>query len=203
MIRNIILDFGNVLVKWNPNQLIELVAKEEKKKELLKQIVFHSGEWEKLDIGKHNREEAIIEYKKIAPWYLHEKIERFMILWYKQLPVNEEMVGLIKTLKENGYGMYALSNTHMDFYEYLSKTVVGSFFDGYVISAQEHLLKPDIAIYHRLFEKFSVLPEECFFIDDSQENIEAAKACGMQGHQFEWNNFDKLKQSLQEKDIKI
>ena len=58
------------------------------------------------------------------------------------------------------------------------------YFDGMLISAEEKLVKPDPAIYERLFSRFHLRPEECFFIDDLPANIEAARRCGMDGYCF-------------------
>ena len=59
------------------------------------------------------------------------------------------------------------------------------------------MMKPDKNIYYRLFEKFSLNPEECFFIDDTKENIIASEKCGMKGFVFNINEFEKLEKELQ------
>ena len=57
-------------------------------------------------------------------------------------------------------------------------------------------MKPNEEIYHRLFEKFQLIPQECFFIDDSEKNILASRKCGMEGFIFNIKNFQKLKDKL-------
>ena len=64
------------------------------------------------------------------------------------------------------------------------------------MSAEEKLLKPDPAIYRRLFERFDIRPEESFFIDDIQENIDGAKACGMDGYCFADGDVESSERSL-------
>ena len=51
--------------------------------------------------------------------------------------------------------------------------------DDRLISSEEHLVKPDVAIYDRLCEKFGLVKEECLFTDDKPINIDGAKAAGM------------------------
>ena len=51
-------------------------------------------------------------------------------------------------------------------------------FSGTVFSAPLKMAKPDPQIYRYLFDTFSLKPEECFFIDDLKENIEAAERLG-------------------------
>lgn len=54
-------------------------------------------------------------------------------------------------------------------------------FSGVVFSAPLKTAKPDPAIYQYLFRTYSLKPEECFFIDDLEQNIEAGKSLGMDG----------------------
>ena len=51
--------------------------------------------------------------------------------------------------------------------------------DDRLISSEEHLVKPDVAIYNRLCEKFGLVKEECLFTDDKQINIDGARTAGM------------------------
>ena len=68
-------------------------------------------------------------------------------------------------------------------------------FDGILFSAEEKLLKPQKEIYERLFEKFNIKPEESYFIDDLQLNIDGAAACGMKGYCFADGNVEKTAES--------
>ncbi|MEW4415186.1 HAD-IA family hydrolase [Clostridium sp. AN503] len=51
-------------------------------------------------------------------------------------------------------------------------------------------------MYHHLFERFGLKPEECYFIDDIQNNIDGAKECGMDGYCFADGDLGKLKEAL-------
>ena len=48
------------------------------------------------------------------------------------------------------------------------------YFDGGVISAEVKLSKPDSQIYEILLEKYSLVPEECLFIDDLEINVKGS-----------------------------
>lgn len=52
--------------------------------------------------------------------------------------------------------------------------------DQVIISAEVGLAKPDPAIYHLAAERMQVSPDECVFVDDMLENVEAAREVGMQ-----------------------
>jgi len=81
--------------------------------------------------------------------------------------------------------MYILSNMHKHSWKHLVETHdFFSLMKGVVVSCDIGMAKPDHAIYHHLCERFSLLPEECIFIDDMLENIEAARACGWGGEQL-------------------
>jgi putative hydrolase of the HAD superfamily len=53
-----------------------------------------------------------------------------------------------------------------------------------LVSCEVGLIKPDPAIYQCICDTFSLVAEECVFVDDMAENIEAAIAFGMQGVQL-------------------
>ena len=53
-----------------------------------------------------------------------------------------------------------------------------------VISSEVHLLMPDVRIYQCLMGKYGLKAEECVFIDDRKENVEAARSIKMQGIVF-------------------
>ena len=76
-------------------------------------------------------------------------------------------------------------------------------FDGVLISADYKLLKPEKEIYLALYDKFSLKPEECYFIDDVQKNIDGAKATGMDGHCYYHGDIEILRTAMREKGIKI
>jgi putative hydrolase of the HAD superfamily len=58
-------------------------------------------------------------------------------------------------------------------------------FDYVCFSAEVRLAKPDAAIFYTCLKEVRSRPEECLFIDDRAENVEAARALGMQALKFE------------------
>ena len=106
------------------------------------------------------------------------------------------MGAVVRDLKAKGYRMYICSNASLRFRTFQNEIPGFSMMEGALVSAEEKLLKPDPAIYRRLFEKFQIRPEESFFIDDLQENIDGAKACGMAGYCFADGDVVKLRKEL-------
>jgi 2-haloacid dehalogenase len=59
------------------------------------------------------------------------------------------------------------------------------YFDGFVISGEEGVVKPEPAIFQVLIDRFDVDPANAVFVDDVQHNIDAANALGFNGILFE------------------
>lgn len=142
MIKNIIFDFGNVLLEWNEDKIASNYANNKEEKEILKKVILKSNNWFKLDDGTLDYKQAIKLFKEDLPTNLSIKVEEIMNTWYKNMPINQEISELIKKLKENNYKVYALSNTHIPVYEYIKNSEVGKYFDGI-----EQIYKDDILIY--------------------------------------------------------
>jgi putative hydrolase of the HAD superfamily len=85
---------------------------------------------------------------------------------------------------QNKYKLFLLSNTNEMHIEYVQKNVsfFGEFkscFDGFYLSHEIGIRKPDQHIYDYVLKQNDLNPHECLFIDDTRENIEAAKVLGI------------------------
>lgn len=200
MIKNIIFDMGNVLIAFNPKEIIQRVHVDEKDAELLENTIFLSQEWVDLDSGSRTEDEICEKIKKKLPERLHDTMNRLITKWDEPLVEIEGMEKLVKEIKEKGYKIYLLSNASSRQKEYWDRISASKYFDGTLISADEKMMKPYPVIYHRLFEKFSIKPEESFFIDDSKDNIAAGERLGMPGVVFD-GDAEELRKILIEKKI--
>ncbi len=63
------------------------------------------------------------------------------------------------------------------------------------------MVKPDMEIYEYVLKELNAKSEECVFIDDKAENIEAAEKLGIHGIVFE--NKEQLKQDLEELGVTV
>ncbi len=72
--------------------------------------------------------------------------------------------------------------------------------DGGILSYQDQLIKPSPEIYRLFLKRYGLKAEECVFIDDTQVNITAALAEGMEGILFV--TLEQTKQELQKKLLK-
>lgn len=67
MIKNIIFDFGNVLLEWNEDKVVSNYSNNKDEQEILKKVIFKSNDWLKLDDGTMNYKQAITLFKENLP----------------------------------------------------------------------------------------------------------------------------------------
>jgi len=183
MIRNIIFDMGNVLRDYAP-MLCILPFVQGEDALLIREEMFGKEEWRLLDRGDLTYEEAVALCKNRLPERLHQKLDEIIAHWHEYMPENPQMVELVKALRGNGYHMYLLSNASVRFAVYKDRFEVLKYFDGAIVSAFYHTSKPEEKIYRILFDTYQLKPEDCFFIDDNPDNVEAGRKLGMEGHVF-------------------
>jgi epoxide hydrolase-like predicted phosphatase len=105
----------------------------------------------------------------------------------------KEMFSLASLLKEKGYKVALLSNAELPSMHYFYEQQY-DMFDVTVFSCAEGMRKPEKRIYEIALERLGVKPNEAIFIDDKQENIDAAKELGIYGILFV--NPDQVKKEL-------
>jgi len=202
MIKNIVFDMGNVLIKYDPSQFITAFTSNEDHQQLLLKRIFYTDEWEQYDQGTITKEEIINKARKLLPEILHSSIPIVMDTWFEKMTPISGMEEVVKTLKKNGYSIYLLTNVSQDFYSFKDVVPGMDYFDGRFISSDWKCIKPDAEIYQLFFNHFNLEPTECFFIDDLAINIEAAASQGMQGHIFD-GNISEMVSSLKARDVMI
>ena len=57
-------------------------------------------------------------------------------------------------------------------------------FRGIVVSGNERLVKPDLAIYRLLVKRYGLDPARCVYVDDNATNAAAATLLGMRAIHF-------------------
>ncbi len=199
MIKNVIFDLGNVVVKLKWNIVLDKYSDNETDKKLLEDVIFNSIEWVKLDEGTIDKKDAIEIMLSKLPIHLHNSCLSIMKEWQEGLIVNSQTIEFIKSLREKGYKTYILSNAPLDIPDFLERNDLNKYFDGKVISAQEKVSKPNRKIYELILNRFSLNPNESLFLDDKQENIDAAISCGINGYVFDYNKFDTFLNDINKK----
>lgn len=180
---NIIFDIGNVLLRFDPASVLQQVFSVEQQSILTPDIVCGSPHWNKLDEGALTEEEVaeiIAETVHRPDW--QSDILR-MIQHYQDYMPLLPTVNLLPVLKQQGKKLFALSNYGPAPFERARQKHLEIFdlFDGLVISGIEHINKPDPRLYRILLERYHLDPADSVFIDDRDENVEAARRLGING----------------------
>lgn len=199
-ITTIVFDMGGVLVDFDAKRSLTTHFAPEYH-ELINEKTFASETWKLMDKGDFEVEEAIEIMCREIPAELHDEVSRMILDHEGEMPPIEEMYSIVKTLKENGYKIYLLSNCPSWFDEFKKSVPAFEFFDGFIISARYNLIKPGKEIFNVLFKEFSLNAEECFFIDDSPANVTTANEIGMTAHCFSKHEISKLIDALHNADI--
>lgn len=184
MIKNLIFDFGKVLIDYDFSLTANRFFQNSEDGEEFFRIFSEPKFIEKCDLEFEPFDEIIDEAKIQYPQYA-EALQLFTV-HYADFVTGEipGMKELLTRLKNEGFKLYGLTNWCSKIRKIMEIYDIFDLLDGSIISAEEHLIKPDPAIYLRLCEKFHLNPSECLFTDDKSENIEGAKKVGMQGIVF-------------------
>lgn len=181
MIKNIVFDLGNVLISFRPSEFFDKKNYPENIKTTILSDIFGSKEWAMLDKGEINTTEAI-EAIALKSSLKKEEIAHIFNLRTELMFPLDPNVKLLPELKKRGFRLYFLSNFPMDIFEEVKTGYYFfKYFDGGIISSEAKFSKPDSRIYEILLKKYSLIPEECLYIDDLEINVKAAEAAGMKG----------------------
>lgn len=177
MIRNVVFDFGGVLVDWNPEYLFKDVFSDRSELEhFLSNIC--TPDWNGRQDAGRSLSEASHTLQEQHPEY-RDQIRLYYDEWTTMLggPI-EQNVALLKPLKIN-YRLFGLTNWSAETFP-IAYDLYPLFreFEGIVISGKENLAKPDEKFYQVLLERYGLAAAECVFIDDSEQNIRAATVLG-------------------------
>lgn len=185
MIKNLIFDFGKVLVDYDYFGILNRIfASHERAADFHHHLM--SDKWsERLDCEEEPFEQIIHEMQHAMPQY-QEEIAKFGIR-YTDFVIGEVkgMRALLVKLKAEGYKLYGLTNWCSKVHLTMKQYPIFQLLDGMIISSEEHIVKPAPAIYERLCRKFNLNPKECVFTDDLKANVDGAINFGMNAVCFE------------------
>ncbi|MCM1990927.1 HAD family hydrolase [Oceanirhabdus seepicola] len=179
MIKNIIFDIGNVLLKFEPRKYLTKLFNNKEIEDLLFNEIFKSDEWLLLDKGSISETDATSIFVERLP-ERNIDINLCMSNWKSILVPIKENVEVLKSLHNKGYNLYILSNFHKAAYNHIIDSHdFFSLFHGGAVSFEENLLKPNIEFFNILLDRYALNPCECLFIDDTLDNITAASSLGV------------------------
>ena len=194
MIRNIIFDIGRVLNGYGWEEYLRRVVPGQEAYKAVEQAIFLNPAWVEHDKGLLTEEEEIADFVSAAPAY-----EKEIRAVYENLGdctwALDYAIPWVKELKAKGLKLYVLSNWPEHIYRQRgNKLDFLDLVDGYCLSFQEHLNKPDAEAFLNLMGKYGITAEETVLIDDTKANIQAAKKLGIHGILF--TDYERAREEL-------
>jgi len=178
-IKNIIFDFGGVLIDWNPRHLYSNLFEDESEMEYFLANICNSNWNLEQDRGRPFKEGIALLQPQFPKYKL--MIQAYYDKWETMLKGDiEENMNLMLRLKRQ-YNVFGLTNFSAETYPILvEKYPTFNEFDGIVVSGFEKMVKPEKDIYHLLINRYNIDPSQSIFIDDLLENVMTAKELGFQ-----------------------
>ncbi len=187
MIKNVVFDFGQVLIHFNPEYMCSKYLSDEDDIRLVADVLFDRIYWDRLDRGTIEDDEVVAYANDRLPPRLHKACKDIYFDWIYNLPEVSGMREVIKLCREKGYGLYLLSNISKYFAEHKHEIPILSELDGCIFSAECGYAKPSADIFDYLCKTFDLTPSETLFIDDNVNNIDGADKFGIVAYHFDGN----------------
>jgi len=178
LIRAIVFDIGWVFVKLKRQALLDCLVEHGCETldldAFVARIKLEDHETGRMSGHGLMEQIAALVTRPVAPRLLHTK-------WLDIFELEPRMVDLAHRLSDR-YRVYLLSNVGDLHWAHLMREygihhighgALPSFVTGY--------MKPDREIYREAERRFGLEPRATVFIDDREENVDGARACGWQG----------------------
>jgi 2-haloacid dehalogenase len=192
----IVFDFGGVLLKWNPYNILEpyFPGQQRAAEGFLHEINF--TEWNAQQDKGRSFAEGVAVLSGQFPQYAHI-VRALHEQWEKSVDGEfDESIKILRELKGRGYPLYGLSNWSAETFPIVrSRYDFFELFDGIILSGDVKLIKPDPGIFELCLKMTGKPAGECLFIDDSQANIGAAQQIGFDTIHF--TTPEQLREELQ------
>lgn len=190
MKKNIVFDFGGVVFRWRPAELLRrtlphrVVDEAAAQQLVLDFFQNYQGDWGRFDRGT-------IEIPELAPLIAQRlgfelgEVQAVIDAIPGELEAQKATVDLLNRLHDRGHRLYFLSNMPEPYAVHLETTnaFFSRFVDG-VFSSRVKLIKPEPEIYTLAIERFGIDPAQTVFIDDVAKNVDMARAHGWHAIQF-------------------
>ena len=182
---DILLDMGNVLLEWNKDKILQGISDTKKDYLILDKSIFQSGLWERLDLGTMSREELVLKVVSMIGRTYQKKVEEVIWNWPNYIEIFTEVFPILSEVKKKGHRIFVLSNTSKVFYDMLEEQLspLKELLDGFVLSCDIKAIKPDLAMFKEIFDKYQLDPANCIFLDDIEDNTSAAEKLGIKAYQ--------------------
>ncbi len=182
--KNVIFDFGNVVIQWRPYRALDgIFETEAEMDQTLADIGFF--DWNlKQDQGR-SWEEAVAVAERDMPDHAHifrAYADGLHAAHNQLIPGTSE---IITALHNRGVALFGLTNAAQASFNVVKSVapVIGLMGDV-VVSADEGVAKPDPRIFEICLDRNGLDRSETMFVDDSLANCKSAEEIGIAAHHF-------------------
>lgn len=184
MVRGVLWDVGNVIVRWDPRTLYSKIFPDPAERDrFLGEVctmIWHFSH----DCGvsfADNRVDLLERHPEHR-----EAILAWETRWWEMFSgAIPETEAAIAALADRGVPQVALTNMSHETWEgTFAMSPAFARLTGKVVSGLDGVAKPQPEIFHLAAERAGLAPEELLFVDDSPTNIRAAEALGFRTHLF-------------------
>lgn len=184
-IKNLIIDFGGVIINLTRNRCIDAFAQlGVDVKERLSNNYLHKDMFMAIELGQMTPSEFRDAIRLLTPQKLTNKqIDDAWILMLDDVP--DYKLDLLLDLKDK-YNTMLLSNTNELHWVWSEKNIfsykghqAADFFRKIYLSYELHMIKPNADIFEYVMNDARILPGETLFIDDALPNCQTAESLGL------------------------
>lgn len=185
MIKNLLFDLGGVIMNLDRDRCVRAFeALGMRDADEFLGVYGQKGAFLALERGDIDADEF---RREIRPLFDREVTDEEIDSAFNQFltGIPQERLRALRQLRKR-YGVYLLSNTNpimmngfiAEQFRQEEGMEMKDYFDGVVASYVAKCYKPDREIFDYACEKCGIKPEETLFFDDSQANVDAARALG-------------------------
>ena len=184
MIKNLLFDLGGVIMDIDRNRAVHaleaigLTEADSLLGEYGQKGAFLALEKGEIDAAEFRRQLRPLFNRPVSDSEIDEAFTRFLI------GIPQHRLKALRELRKR-YKVYMLSNTNPIMFEgFITDQFrqegleMSDYFDGVVTSYEAKCYKPDKEIFDYACAHCGIKPEETLFFDDSQSNVNAARALG-------------------------
>ncbi|KAF2967472.1 hypothetical protein GQX73_g6111 [Xylaria multiplex] len=175
-IKALVFDLGGVLLEWDRQSVTDLSP-------MQFLTIMNSTTWHKLDRGLLTVKEACKDFGSILgvePPVIETALEQAQL----SLHVNTQLVQTIYDLinLRPDLKVYVMSNISREHYKMVQQLPLPwDIFSNIFVSGIDGMRKPDLCFFQHVIQQTGVHPHQLVMIDDTVENICAARSQGMHG----------------------
>jgi epoxide hydrolase-like predicted phosphatase len=174
----LILDYGGVLTSSPFASFEAFCAVEGLAPDAVRDRFRDDPEARALLAGLETGELASAEFEPAFAALLEVASERLLHRMFGAMAPDAAMIEGVRAIRRTGARIGLLSNSVGDAAVY-DRPLLAELFDGWVISSEVGLRKPDPAIYELAAERIGLPPGACVYVDDLPGNLKPAAALGM------------------------